>query len=500
MFEFRRGQGAMGRGVKRRVANPKMCGSSILPPSFLHLAKLGPFDGEFGTMFNANSTGYSSCQSNDSDGDQGTISDHTVQDNPTNIPSIEQVTIATQTTQPQMPEHQQTVDPSCAHGLVYDDTCILSYRICRESALVYWQVEGEYGRDQGSRLGMWKSKMDSLFFSLRHIRIFSSMILKLLCPSSKFSIKRGLRQGDPLSPFWFINIMEGLHLALKDVVQSGLLRGTKVMTSLDKGGLGVGSLKAFNLALLQKWRWRLVNNLDVLWACVIKAIHGIDAGMDGEGCKTKGGQNEEALLSMVAEIGNVSLSNQPDSWHRSINPSGIFTTRTWMPIEEDVKLKRKRTPHRDKLLKRERKADEKRTIRVTTIERETFREDHNIGGSRQRFEMPFKVTGLSNHGQSLGSEISANSQMRAKRKPAHKSKDATLTIWKPLSRIIRQQDHRGNPTGGYEGIRRFEDYHGDGNMDGSLAAKEKGRVEHFGITLKEEEEGKHKLMHTSYCQ
>ncbi|GKG32092.1 hypothetical protein Tco_0427042, partial [Tanacetum coccineum] len=59
-----------------------------------------------------------------------------------------------------------------------------------------------------------------------------------------------------------------------------------------------------------------------------------------------------------------------------------------------------------------------------------------------------------------------------------------------------------NPTGGYgdEGIRRFDGYHGDGNKDGSMAAKEKGRVEHFGITLKEEEEGKHKLMHTSYCQ
>ncbi|GJW59115.1 hypothetical protein Tco_0105846 [Tanacetum coccineum] len=71
-------------------------------------------DGELGTVFNANSTVYSSCQSNDSDGDQGTISDHTVQDNPTNIPSIEQVTIATQTTQPQVPELQQTVDPSCA--------------------------------------------------------------------------------------------------------------------------------------------------------------------------------------------------------------------------------------------------------------------------------------------------------------------------------------------------------------------------------------------------
>ncbi|GJU92230.1 ARID DNA-binding domain-containing protein [Tanacetum coccineum] len=49
-----------------------------------------------------------------------------------------------------------------------------------------------------------------------------------------------------------------------------------------------------------------------------------------------------------------------------------------------------------------------------------------------------------------------------------------------------------NPTGGYgdEGIRRFDGYHGDGNKDGSMAAKEKGIVKHFGITL-EEEEGKY---------
>ncbi|GJT13827.1 retrovirus-related pol polyprotein from transposon TNT 1-94 [Tanacetum coccineum] len=71
-------------------------------------------DGELGTVFNANPTIYSSCQSNDSDGEQGPISDHSVQDNPTNIPSIEQVTKDTQTTQPQVPEPQQTVDPSCA--------------------------------------------------------------------------------------------------------------------------------------------------------------------------------------------------------------------------------------------------------------------------------------------------------------------------------------------------------------------------------------------------
>ncbi|GJS59729.1 ribonuclease H-like domain-containing protein [Tanacetum coccineum] len=65
-------------------------------------------------VLNANSTVYSSCQSNDSDGEQGTVSDHSVHDDPTNIPSSEQVTIVTQKTQPQVPKPQQTVDPSCA--------------------------------------------------------------------------------------------------------------------------------------------------------------------------------------------------------------------------------------------------------------------------------------------------------------------------------------------------------------------------------------------------
>ncbi|GJR11507.1 putative ribonuclease H-like domain-containing protein [Tanacetum coccineum] len=70
------------------------------------------------TVSDASSTVYSTCPSNDSDGELGAVSDHSVNDDPIHdhipIPSIEQVTIATQKTQPQVPKPKQTVVPSCA--------------------------------------------------------------------------------------------------------------------------------------------------------------------------------------------------------------------------------------------------------------------------------------------------------------------------------------------------------------------------------------------------
>nr|GEV17766.1 putative RNA-directed DNA polymerase, eukaryota, reverse transcriptase zinc-binding domain protein [Tanacetum cinerariifolium] len=43
-------------------------------------------------------------------------------------------------------------------------------------------------------------------------------------PSLEFSIRRGLRQGDPFSPFLFIIVTEGLHLAINKAVQTNLIR------------------------------------------------------------------------------------------------------------------------------------------------------------------------------------------------------------------------------------------------------------------------------------
>ncbi|XP_071700087.1 uncharacterized protein [Rutidosis leptorrhynchoides] len=55
----------------------------------------------------------------------------------------------------------------------------------------------------------------------------------------------------------------------------------QVLAPLKNGGLGIGSTRAFNYALLLKWVWRFVANLDSKWASVIRAIYGCNGSMDG---------------------------------------------------------------------------------------------------------------------------------------------------------------------------------------------------------------------------
>ncbi|GJY27188.1 hypothetical protein Tco_0401914 [Tanacetum coccineum] len=66
-------------------------------------------------------------------------------------------------------------------------------------------------------------------------------------------------------------------LALRTPKTLAWVKWSNILASLDKGCLGVGSLKAFNMSLLLKRRWRLFHNSNALWVHVVKAIHGEEA-------------------------------------------------------------------------------------------------------------------------------------------------------------------------------------------------------------------------------
>ncbi|GKB50421.1 RNA-directed DNA polymerase, eukaryota [Tanacetum coccineum] len=52
-------------------------------------------------------------------------------------------------------------------------------------------------------------------------------------PTKEFYFGKGLKQGDPLSPFLFLLIMESLHISFQRVVDAGLFNGIKIGGSVN---------------------------------------------------------------------------------------------------------------------------------------------------------------------------------------------------------------------------------------------------------------------------
>nr|GEY64785.1 RNA-directed DNA polymerase, eukaryota, reverse transcriptase zinc-binding domain protein [Tanacetum cinerariifolium] len=60
------------------------------------------------------------------------------------------------------------------------------------------------------------------------------------------------------------------------------------LASKANGGLGIGSLKSPNHALIQKWRWRFLKIPTAVWVMAIKAIHGLSEDSFIFNCSVKG--------------------------------------------------------------------------------------------------------------------------------------------------------------------------------------------------------------------
>ncbi|XP_071708271.1 uncharacterized protein [Rutidosis leptorrhynchoides] len=132
-----------------------------------------------------------------------------------------------------------------------------------------------------------------------------------------------------------------------------------ILASREKGGLGIGSLNSFNLALLLKWWWRLVNNPNALWVQMIKSIHGDSSGFSGRSCYTNARYNwlysldsnpncvvanrfngssatwewlrnppaSCPLNRLIKELEFVRMRDSDDSWRWILEPDGIFSVR-----------------------------------------------------------------------------------------------------------------------------------------------------------------------------
>nr|GFC73779.1 hypothetical protein [Tanacetum cinerariifolium] len=76
-------------------------------------------------------------------------------------------------------------------------------------------------------------------------------------PTSEFSLKRGLRQGDPLSPFLFIIVMEGLHMALNDGIASNMFHGAMIGSNIHLSHL----FYADDVIILSDWNQNDMENI-----------------------------------------------------------------------------------------------------------------------------------------------------------------------------------------------------------------------------------------------
>ncbi|GKB27769.1 RNA-directed DNA polymerase, eukaryota, partial [Tanacetum coccineum] len=97
-------------------------------------------------------------------------------------------------------------------------------------------------------------------------------------PTEEFQFYKGLKQGDPLSPFLFILVMESLHISFQRVVDVGMFTGIKLSSSLNISHL----FYADDAIFLRQWNDSNIDTLIHVMECFYR-ISGLRINL----CKSK---------------------------------------------------------------------------------------------------------------------------------------------------------------------------------------------------------------------
>ncbi|GJU07587.1 RNA-directed DNA polymerase, eukaryota [Tanacetum coccineum] len=86
-------------------------------------------------------------------------------------------------------------------------------------------------------------------------------------PTPEFKFHKGLKQGDPLSPFLFILVMESLHLSFNNILNAGLYKGIQIDDSLTLSHL----FYADDAVFIGKWDKSNINVIVSVLNCFFLA-------------------------------------------------------------------------------------------------------------------------------------------------------------------------------------------------------------------------------------
>ncbi|GJX52863.1 putative reverse transcriptase domain-containing protein [Tanacetum coccineum] len=161
---------------------------------------------------------------------------------------------------------------------------------------------------------------------------YSASVLVNGSPTKEFPLQRGLRQGDPLSPFLFILAMEGLHVAMEDAVEHGL-RINLHKSKLYRFGVSLDEVEAFssNTDLwigdhTLKERFPRVFALEMIKECSIADRWRVDNWNWNwmRNIHTEG-RTRQQFLDLLFVLQGIDWSENEDVWRWELDQDGMFS-------------------------------------------------------------------------------------------------------------------------------------------------------------------------------